>query len=541
MENLTPQQQAVYQTLIKDGISASEALSVAQRSNGGQVSSEIQQNGIWGVLRGVGQEIARTPLRLAENIRGAGVELGNLGRIATGREVQQYQPRFSEFLGEEVRPLQGIREGVGAGLELASYIPIASGVRTGVEAVRGASTVARAAGALVAEGALGGGLFEAGRQIQEGEFDPATIARNIVAGGVVGGALGVGGGLVAPTGRAIARTGARLRDLMPSGRALDVAIDVGEGVRRGLDTVQESITEGISNSIDRRILRIATETPDKAKENMFDLYRKGVVPGVKGKKKSLDTIEATREAVTERIVPKLSQKYEVTDLEDFARAISEEKKDIWRNIEAGLVEATERGAVVDTQKIVNELDALMATERASFNRGLRSAIQRARAEFVDEDGVIKTLTPEGAQDIIADLNSQLQSYFRGSTSGTNADVIVDTLILNNLRRNVDEVVEALDDSTFAQLKREYADLKMIENDVVYRAIHEAQRSSRLPDLTDIFSAGDVAAGLLEPAFLLKGVTQYVTKGVLKDLTSRDELIRRLFLYGRNLVGEPITP
>lgn len=312
-----------------------------------------------------------------------------------------------------------------------------------------------------------------------------------------------------------------------------------EGAMKTIENVRavpEAISVRAKQAIDRRIVRVAKSDPAQASENILDLYKKAVVPGVKKKNKTIANIEKIDESI-KRAVPELAKKYEVEDLQDFAAAISLEKKAIFAEIEKGLEAAGEAGKVVDMTPIVKELDELLASERAEFSQPLRNAIARARKELVSEvDGVetIKSISPTGAQDLIADLNAQLQSYYRGSTSGTAADVTVDTLVVNNLRQSVDDIVDDLGEGSFAELKSRYADLKRMEDDVVHRAVFEAQKGSGLSGLTDISSAGDFAAGALSPAFLAKGVAQFFTKEVLKSLSDKDELVRQMFLYGKNL-------
>lgn len=335
--------------------------------------------------------------------------------------------------------------------------------------------------------------------------------------------------------------GSTLSDFMPKGSFMDNAVDsiVESGVR-ALDKVREiptAVAESARRTIDRRILRIVEENPTKAADDILELYKRGVVPGVKKKNKTIANVQGIDEAV-KRAVPDLAKKYDVEDLEDFALAIGAEKKKIFSDIEKGLVEAGEQGRAIDFSETVKQLDELANSERAEFSKPLRDAIARAKRELVDEaeDGTItpKNISPSGAQDLIADLNSQLQAYYRGTTPGTNADVIVDTLVVNNLRKSVDDVVEDLGEGSFKELKSRYADLKKMEDDVVHRAVFEAQKGGGLADLTDILSAGDIAAGAINPLFLAKGAAQFLTKEVIKSLSNKDEMIRQMFLYGKNL-------
>jgi len=348
----------------------------------------------------------------------------------------------------------------------------------------------------------------------------------------------------AKAGDALAPVKSSLSDFIksPVQNTVDAGIEAAGKIVDGVKAIPEGAANVMSNAIDRKIVRTATTDTAKAEANMLDLYKKGIVPGVKKKNKTITNIENIDEAIV-RSVPKLSKKYEVENIQDFAVAIGNEKKDIFAKIEEGLNTAGESGKIIDTTNIVAQLDELSLSERAKFSSPLRSAIEKAKRELTEEiDGEMKpkTISPRGAQDVIADLNSQLQSYYRGSTPGTNADVIVDTLVVNNFKKQVDDVVENLGDGTFRELKSQYADLKKMEDDVVHRAVYEAQKGSGLSDLTDIMSAGDVIAGALDPAFFARGVGQYLTKEVIKSLTSKDEMIRQMFLYGKNLPDKPVS-
>lgn len=342
-------------------------------------------------------------------------------------------------------------------------------------------------------------------------------------------------------------TGKNLKDFIkaPVQKTTDAALEAGIKVVENVKKIPEAISTAAKEAVDRKIVSVATENPELAKKNILDLYKRGIVPGVKKKNKTVANIENIDEAI-QRTVPRLAQKtdeagefvYDVQNIEDFARTISLEKKDIFSKIEKGLTEAGESGKVLDTKSIVDELDVLLKSERAEFSSDLRRAIEKAKEELIikNPDGSItpKTISPSGAQDLLADINAQLQSFYRGSTPGTNADVIVNNLIANNLRKNIDDVVENLGDGSFKDLKNQYGDLKKMEDDVVHRAVFEAQKGSGLSDFTDVLSAGDVLAGAVDPAFLAKGVGQYLTKELIKSLSDKDELIRQMFLYGKML-------
>lgn len=501
------------------------------------------------------RNVARTPVRLAQNVAAA-------GRIIGGQSFEEATaPRYSRLLGEEVSPIgtqdggglswRNLSESAGAGLELASFAPVTRGVTSGV---RGLVTAA------AREGAVGGGLASAGQQLSEtGTINPLNVARDVAIGAGLGTALGGSVAGVQAGRRAVERASERtvesLRELAKRARErnpIDSIIDtVAEGAIRTVDAVREiptTISNRAKQAIDRRIIRVATETPEVATNDIVNLYKKGIVPGVKGKNKTIANIDKIENSVKESVprMAKLTDEtgeflYNVENIQDFANAISSEERRIWNQISDGITQAGETGKLIDTKPILDELVKLMNSERASLSSQLKRTIQTKINELAEvaEDGSIltsKQITPQGAQDFLADLNNGLQSYYRGSTAGTNADVIVDTLVANNLRKNLDEVVNSLDDTTFRELKRQYGQLKDMEKDVVHRAVFEAQKGQGVSKILDITAAADIGAGLLDPTFLARGVGQFLTKEVIQSLSDKDELIRQMWLYGRNLTN-----
>jgi hypothetical protein len=319
-------------------------------------------------------------------------------------------------------------------------------------------------------------------------------------------------------------------------RLSDTAIDRTLKTVENIKAVPGAIADRVKTANDRRIVRIATTNTDEALNNILQLYKTGIVPGVKKKNKTIATINQIDEAV-KRVVPELAKKYDVEDLEDFANVISLEKKAIFSQIDEGLQAAGKAGRDLDLQPIIDELDKLLTSERASFSSPLRKAIERAKKELVVEtpggDIVVKKISASGAQDLIADLNAALQPQFRGAR--TNADDVVDFLVVNNLRKLTDDLVDDLGSGSFKDLKAQYADLKKLEDDVVHRAVFEAQKGNGLSSsIADVSSAADLAAGAFSPAFLARSAGGFITKEVTKALNDKNELVRQMFLYGRNV-------
>lgn len=367
-----------------------------------------------------------------------------------------------------------------------------------------------------------------------GFFDAATFA--------------TGGGAAFSTGKNVARKTAvktalvtdgvkttaknsakSLRDVFNLDSAVVGAAKVGEGVKK----IPEKVAEKVSKSIDNKNIELAKTAPKEAESKIIDLYKTGVVPGVKGKNKNIRTVKSTEGAVV-RNVKELSKKYDIQNLEDFAGSINAELKKIWSKTEKTLGKATSDGVQVSLEPVVKRLDEVLASDRAKFNSKIRKSVEKLKAEYVDEAGNAVKINPTSLQDVIADLNKELDSFYR--TGANPAENIITAGVVQDMNKLLDESLASIKSSKIAPLKKRYADLKKIEKDVVHRAIFEAQKGAGLGQYADIFAAGDILGGVVggNAAFTAKGIGTYLVKDVLKALGNKDEIIRQMFVIGKEL-------
>jgi hypothetical protein len=162
-----------------------------------------------------GKEVVRgllkTPARLATN-------LVNAGQIALGKE--QTQPFSGSLLGE-VKPVgntgnmgQDLKESVGAGLELSSYLVGGGGTKVGTEAALQGLKYAKPVLPQIAKasgiGALSGLMYGGGTSAAEGN-SATKIAVDSLIGGVTGGA---GGAIFGTLGAVLAKARGITNDTM---------------------------------------------------------------------------------------------------------------------------------------------------------------------------------------------------------------------------------------------------------------------------------------------------------------------------------------
>lgn len=318
--------------------------------------------------------------------------------------------------------------------------------------------------------------------------------------------------------------------------AVDSVVTGAAEVAKNVQKIPEKIGQTVKASVDRKHIKLATEDPIAAKSKILDLYKRGIVPGVKNKKKTVGAVASIDESV-KRAIPELAKKYDVENSLDFANAISSEKKAVYSLINQLVKDATDGDFTVKLDGLVSKLDELGDKEIAKFSPEMRKAIKDARDILVDDNGMVRNISPSGAEDLIVRFNSELDSFYKGRASGTGADVEIKSALVRVLREEVDKTVSQLDSISFKELKAQYSDLKAMDADVTHRAVFQAQKGQGLAGLTDIFSAGDIAAGAIDPAFLVRGISQYVTKEITQALSDKDELIRQAFIIGKNLKHE----
>lgn len=328
-----------------------------------------------------------------------------------------------------------------------------------------------------------------------------------------------------------------VKDMNLGEALLDNAVVGADKAIKGAKNITKKISDTVSKSVDRQNIKLVKNSPTKAKEKIIDLYQQSIVPGVKGKKKTVKNINKINKSIPET-TQKLAKIKKVESVQDFAEVIVKSKKKIWGDIEKQLEKATKKGVKISLKPIVDDLKKALKHEMIQFNPDMKKAIDKQLSLFTHKNGRAKMITPTTAQDLMASNNQILSPYFRGSSVSGKA--IVDGLVMSNVNKNlkdiVDGAIDALDGKKFGQLKKEYSNLKNIENDVVHRAVFEAQKGAGLGSYADAFAAGDIIGGMIgmNPAFLAKGIGQKVMGDIVKALNNKDELVRQMFNIAEEL-------
>ena len=119
------------------------------------------------------------------------------------------------------------------------------------------------------------------------------------------------------------------------------------------------------------------------------------------------------------------------------------------------------------------------------------------------------------------------------------------MVVNNLRKELDNVITGASGEGYQELKRSYGALKAVEKEVTHRAIVDARKNVQgLIDFTDIFTSGELVSGLatMNPAVIGKGVFMRGVKELYKAMNDPNRIVKNMFTDVDKLVakrGQPL--
>lgn len=302
------------------------------------------------------------------------------------------------------------------------------------------------------------------------------------------------------------------------------------GVKNALKTTQESLDSSI---VDNFTSAIKPTVAGKKTSAQLDKYNANVVSAVKSISQNKDALSFTDD-LGDTITGRTPQ----TPAE-FANAIDQTKSSIFKQYDALATKAGEKGAVVSTDPIHSELAAVAQNEALrTVNPGAIRYAQEWQNRLLNPDGTAKTFSTQTTQEIIKQLNSSLDAFYKNPTYDSASHAAIDASIARYFREGLDSVIENaknIDDPSYAALKGQYAALKAIEKDVAHRSLVLARQqgavgAAGLGKYVDIFSGGDMVSGLLtlNPALFARGVAQSALTRFVQYMNSPERAIQEMF-------------
>ena len=272
--------------------------------------------------------------------------------------------------------------------------------------------------------------------------------------------------------------------------------------------IDKAIEKGLRPSVKGKtsVAQIG-EAKEKARE---------AIKTIVNNKSNLKYTDETGEIVKEGMVPE--------NLNEAVQALHQTKKAIYNQYNSLSKGAGETGVKINTKFLSKELKEL-SKDKTKMPTVRKYAQEQAK--WMDEMGEI---SPEQLENVIADLNqSGVGNIF--STGASKLKAQVDLTMASRLRNWLDDTISSKMGSGYKDLKNQYGYLKSIEKDLLNRAIVDARKNTKgFFDVTDIFSGGDITAGVISsnPDLIAKGLAQKGIMQFFKTLNDPNHVIKNLF-------------
>lgn len=271
-------------------------------------------------------------------------------------------------------------------------------------------------------------------------------------------------------------------------------------------------------------------------------YTKAVKPTISGKTTAADTAAyqvKTAQAVNTIAQNKPNLSFVTEDgtketdrlpqtLSEFSQAIEQTKKTVYSQYDALAQQAGDQGVKVNTTSFTKDLQGVITNKALQLSHP--EAVSYAQ-DMLARYNKTEPIDAATAQQIIENYNAELQSFYRNPSYNQASHVAIDAALVRNLRASLDKAITESTGTQYQALRNQYGGLKTIEADVTKAANRAARLNNKgLADYTDIFSGGDIAAGILtlNPALFAKGIAQHGIKTWFKSLNSPDRAISKMF-------------
>jgi len=268
---------------------------------------------------------------------------------------------------------------------------------------------------------------------------------------------------------------------------------------------------------------------------------KGIRPGVEGKS-TFQTMtgygdkaeNAVRNIISNADNLNLTNEYgEVVkglpkNLKQFSQAIDQTKSQIFEKYDTLAKQAGQQNTTVDLFPIAKELDGIVGNKVIQDLAPNTASYAAERAQALAQR---RMYSPKEAQNAIATLNNTLEAFYKNPSYETATKAYVDSVIVNNLRKSLDDVIEKSVGSGYQELKHSYGALKAIEKDVNRRAIVDARKNTKgILDFADVFSGSTAAHGILSlnPELIGTAAMAKWISNLYKRFNDPNRIVQKMF-------------
>lgn len=239
-------------------------------------------------------------------------------------------------------------------------------------------------------------------------------------------------------------------------------------------------------------------------------------------------------AVLKKYAPEVGFDTKNANYESTIKAYNSIKESIFNKYDQIAQKAGQK-TTLNLESVADGLSQIVTGKRTSaYKDAARSYLQDLVDNFAIINPATKEITwkptdPKVMQDFLADLYKDAATTIAGRSDKAYGEIAASTA--RNIKGLLDDAISKAEGPEYGALRSEYSALKSIEEDLVRKFQQEARKiGGGLGDYVDIFSSGDVIAGILtaNPQLVAAGVTRNAMTRVFQALKQPDRYLRRSF-------------
>lgn len=216
-------------------------------------------------------------------------------------------------------------------------------------------------------------------------------------------------------------------------------------------------------------------------------------------------------------------------LYQFSQAIEQTKRNIFAEYDSLATQSEAAGTIgIDLTKTADKLKPAMNNKVLKDLSPETIKYAEMRAESLKGRGNYTALE---TQEAIQMLNQTLEQFYRDPSPDMKGRALIDSVIANDLRTQLDSVIQETTGKEYSVLKKKYGDLKAIESDVTKRSIVDARKNNKgLIDFSDILSGSQVITGMMskDPVSFTAGMGMKGISKYYKWLNDPNQIVKNMF-------------
>jgi len=298
------------------------------------------------------------------------------------------------------------------------------------------------------------------------------------------------------------------------------------------ELLDQKLSNVVTKGIEKGIRPSVGSTKTAGMTKQYFTNAKDAVKSIVENKNSLVLMDEIGEKITGRLPENLKQ---------FSEAIAQTKGNIFKEYNKMAVKADAAQVTVDLTPISEELNIIAKSKILNDLAPDVAKYAQSRAENIIARG---TYTTTEAQEAISVLNNSLGAFYKNPSYETASKAYVDSLVVNNLRKSLDNVIENTVGRGYQELKKSYGALKTIERDVNRRATVDARKNLKgLLDFSDVFSGAYAVHGIItmNPAVLGAAGAAKATVRLYNWLNNPNRIIKSMFSDAEKILNKGRKP